>query len=79
MDRSSLTEALDRAGVPESWYMIDGERDESMCLMYEHPRWRVFYSERGLRSYEQLFSEEGDACSYLYDAMLRDLRRNGGV
>ena len=49
-----------------------GDREERYLLAKTPSGWSVYYWERGLRSGEQLFDSEGEACSHLLDLLFRD-------
>lgn len=62
MNKSELIIELKRLNFPEDSYCIDCNRDESLCLERKGGIWSIYYSERGLRTDEQLYSSESDAC-----------------
>jgi hypothetical protein len=79
MDRSSLREFLDRERVDPRAYGLDGvaglpveDREERYFLEELPSGWSVYYWERGLRSGEQSFDDEDEACRHLLDLILRD-------
>jgi hypothetical protein len=79
MDRSSLRKFLDREGIDPRAYGLDGpeglpveDREERYFLDETPAGWSVYYWERGVRSGEQLFDSEQEACSHLIDLLLRD-------
>jgi hypothetical protein len=79
MDRSSLREFLNRERIDPRSYGLDGpedlpveDREERYFMDVTPSGWSVYYWERGLRSGEQLFDSEDEACSYLLDLLLRD-------
>ena len=79
MDRASLREFLDREQIDPRSYGLDGaaglsaqDREERYFLEEAPSGWSVYYSERGLRSGEQSFDTEDDACRHLLDLLLRD-------
>lgn len=67
-----LRAALDRLSVPASAYSIGHDSNEAYCLTEEDDGWHVFYSERGRRNTEQVFSTEGDASAELKRRILSD-------
>lgn len=79
MDRSALRQFLDREQVDSRSYGLDGASDvsaqdrEERYFLEEGPSgWSVYYWERGLRSGEQSFGTEDEACNHLLDLLLRD-------
>ena len=79
MDRSALRQFLDREQVDPRSYGLDGasgvpvqDREERYFLEEGPPGWSVYYWERGLRSGEQFFDTEDEACSRVLDLLLRD-------
>jgi hypothetical protein len=59
-----LIEALHRAQVDPAYWSIGADRHEALCLVREHPGWRVFLSERGEHYEERTFLTEDAACAY---------------
>jgi hypothetical protein len=79
MNRSSLPEFLDREQIDPRSYGLDGasglpiqDREERYFLEEGPSGWSVYYWERGLRSGEQSFDTEDEACQHLLDLLLRD-------
>jgi len=79
MDRSSLRQFLDRERVAPRAYGLEGvsglpveDREERYFLEEVPSGWSVYYWERGLRSGEQSFDNEDEACRHLLDRLLRD-------
>ena len=75
---ADLKAAFDREGIdPRSYsftsdgigevYRIETSRDPKGA------RWHVYYAERGLRTGEQIFRSEAEACALLYEKITRDL------
>jgi len=63
MDKGKLKIMLDDLGVDSNSYSIDGEySNESLCLENKHGAWSIYYSERGLRTKEEFFKNEEEAC-----------------
>jgi hypothetical protein len=74
--REQLRSFLDRERVDPTSYALDGEvRDECYCLVHELTLWHVFYSERGLRTGEEGFITEEEACAHMLDLLIRDAPR----
>lgn len=67
MNITELTRHLEELGVPADYYFLNGERHESLCIVAEDSRWKVFLSERGLRYEERTFATEGEACDYFLE------------
>jgi len=67
-----LREMLRRRGVPDSVFSIGRDSNEAHCLIEESDGWHVFYSERGHRNAEQVFSAESDAAEELTRRVLAD-------
>lgn len=73
VNRTGLCELLDREGVDPDAYSVDGaRRNECLILEVEPGGWCVYYSERGLRSGEQHFDTEDEACEEMAQMLLRD-------
>lgn len=79
MDRSTLRQFLDREQVDPRSYGLDGasgvpvqDREERYFFEELPSGWSVYYWERGLRSGEQSFDTEDEACNRLLDLLLRD-------
>jgi hypothetical protein len=73
VNRDSLQELLAAEGVDPAAYSLDGDaKDETLCLEVSADGWTVHYSERGLRTGEQRFDTEADACDALARVLLAD-------
>ena len=72
MTISELHATLEVAGVHAGAYSLDGDENESYCLVEEAGSWHVFYSERGNRNNEAVFTDENNACRDLLERLLRD-------
>ncbi len=79
MDRSSLRQFLEREHIDPRSYGLEGasglpvrDREERYFLEQGPSGWSVYYWERGLRSGEQSFDTEDEACRHLLDLLLRD-------
>ncbi|MDR7189535.1 hypothetical protein J2Y46_002361 [Microbacterium sp. BE35] len=66
---------LRELGVPESVYIVGGERNETYCLVEEPDGWHVFYSERGNRNSERVFVSEPTAS----DELVRLVTNDGAI
>jgi hypothetical protein len=79
MDRASLRDLLNRERIDPRAYGLDGsaglpvaDREERYFMEETTSGWSVYYWERGLRSGEQVFGSEDEACRHLLDLLLRD-------
>lgn len=62
MDRTDLINILSLMNIPKDSYSINNISNESLCLIYEGMLWKIFYSERGLRTEERYYGSEEAAC-----------------
>lgn len=58
-DARTIVEA---AQVDPTYYSIDGERHEALCISWSGQTWKAFISERGSRREECTFATEDEAC-----------------
>jgi len=79
MDRSSLRQFLDLEKINPRSYGLEGpsglpvqDREERYFIEHSPSGWSVYYWERGLRSAEESFGTEDEACQHLLDLLLRD-------
>jgi len=80
MNRAELIAALEADGFSRDSYNVgDEEKTEVYTLKYDASgivgrpaSWSVFYSEKGLRTGEQVFQTEALACDYFLDLIRRD-------
>ncbi len=73
MDRESLKALLDAEDVDPAAYSLDGGLPFEAYVLERRPcDWVVYYSQRGMRSSEEAFEVEGDACARLLELILRD-------
>jgi len=72
MNVEELQDELHKRKVPETVYGIGCEQDESHCIVEESGLWHVFYSERGCRTFEEIFSHEPEACREFLSRILGD-------
>ena len=56
----------------DAYSLLSSPKDETYCLEYKFGQWSYFYSERGQRSGEKVFSNECEACIYFYDQITSD-------
>ena len=76
MNRNELKQILkDERVDPRGYSLIGGLPPEALCIAEEHGRWCCYYSEHGIRTGEQWFESEADACNYLL-SKLRSLPEN---
>jgi hypothetical protein len=68
---SDVQEIIEAARVDPSYYSLDGERHEALCLVPAGSTWHVFLSERGQRYEEHAFSTEDEACTYFLKRLFR--------
>jgi hypothetical protein len=73
MNVNELIIALNDLGIPPDYFSIlEGLKPDSIVLDHYHGIWKVFYfSERGQESDEHIFSNERDACLYIYNKFKR--------
>ena len=73
MNRAELVLAAQREHIrPDAYSLEGGLPPERLVLAIETDGWTVYYSERGLRSGEVHFETEGEACSHMFERLLRD-------
>lgn len=68
MKKNELADALKKAGIASMLYNLEstGRRDERFCLEYSDNAWTVYYSERGVRTTNEQFASEEEACQFLF-------------
>jgi hypothetical protein len=65
MDIKLLKKELSLSKISKNAYSVmENDKDESLCIHTSKNHWIVFYSERGLRTGEKIFTNENDACIY---------------
>lgn len=73
MNITDLINALRSSGIREDAYSVDSSpRDESLCLEVDGGTYRIYYSERGLRTGEAEYRSEDEACREFYRMLLED-------
>ena len=73
MDRERLRALLDAEDVDPAAYSLDGGLPFEAYVLERQPLgWAVYYSQRGLRSNEEPFTTEDEACARLLELVLRD-------
>jgi len=72
MDRRSLREFLNEAGVHPYAYDLDGHGvEDGLTLDVDGDEWRILYTERGQSSTYRRFATEDEACRFLADELMR--------
>jgi hypothetical protein len=68
MNLESITEWLDKIGVPDEVVSIDAEQDNAWCVLSDPDGdgYEVFWREQGNRYDWARFSSEHVACHYLF-------------
>lgn len=65
---------LKELGVPGVLYSLrGGAPSEKYCIQEKDGRWYTYYSERGERTNERIFSSEDEACEDLLRRLKREL------
>lgn len=72
MNTTEVQVALQTLGFPAAAYTIGMDRNETYCLVPSGAGWHVYYSERGNRNEERVFTVEDEACHDLLDRLHRD-------
>lgn len=74
MNTKELEEKLNNAHTRSDSYSLDGiPKDEALILEPSTGNgWRIYYSERGLRTSEKVFLTEEEACERFLEMVLRD-------
>ena len=67
--KNELRDALIEMGVPSILYNLDGygRKDERFCLEFTNNEWRVYFSERGIKTTNEKFSTEEEACRFIFE------------
>lgn len=71
MNKNELKGALIERGVPSMLYNLDGigRTDERFCLEFTNDEWRVYFSERGVKTTNEKFASEEEACRFIYEQL----------
>lgn len=71
MKKNELRDVLIEMGIPPILYNLDGNgrTDERFCLELINNEWRVYFSERGVKTTNEKFSSEEEACQFIYDQL----------
>ena len=73
MNKNDLQKILIQENFsPKAYSLEDEQKDEALCLRFEDGRWYVFYSERGLKTGQREFVDEGSACDFFLSEMRSD-------
>lgn len=71
MKKNELRDALIEMGIPSTLYNLDGSgrTDERFCLELVNNEWTVYFSERGVKTTNEKFPSEEEACKFIYDQL----------
>ena len=73
MNILELQKKLNEIGVRKSAYSLSGGLpNERYCIENSGRQWSVYYSERGQRTGEKIFTNESKACDYLLKELQSD-------
>lgn len=72
MNKQELKSILIEMGIPSSFYNLDntGRTDERFCLESINGEWRVYFCERGIRTTDESFASEEEACRFIYEQLV---------
>lgn len=72
MNIEILEKELKIAKVPDYVYNLTGKgkKDERLCLEKIKDKWSVYYLERGMKTTNEFFDSEDEACQFLYDQLM---------
>ena len=72
MKREELKRKLKQMRIPENLYNLDGigRRDERFCLEEIDNKWFVYFIERGVKTTNERFNSEEDACLFIYEQLV---------
>lgn len=71
MRLDDVREIVESARVDPTYFSLDGERHEALCVLAKGQQRQVFLSERGERYEEQTFDSEDAACVYFLKRLFR--------
>ncbi|GAB3946706.1 hypothetical protein GCM10028805_17660 [Spirosoma harenae] len=75
MNSQELANRLAQIGMPTDAYCLTGGLPhEAYCLNQTTAGWEVYYSERGSKTGLVLFTTEAEACLYLYQRLINEVR-----
>ena len=71
MKKGELKKTLIQNGVPEDLYNLDetGRNDERFCLEKRADKWHVYFMERGIKTTNEKFDSEEEACQFIYQQL----------
>lgn len=74
MKKEELKIQLQKYGVAEWLYNLDGKgrNDERYCLIRKEQKWNVYFSERGIKTTDELFESEDEACQFIYSKLTNE-------
>lgn len=70
----ALYETLERFHVPQRYYTLFDDRDESICLKYDFGEWSIYYSEINLKTDEIRTTDLAEACRICSTECLRTIQ-----
>ena len=72
MKKKELRKALRKMGVPSWEYNLNGKgrTDERLCMEFVNNEWQVYFIERGIKTTNESFVTEEDACQFVYKQFL---------
>lgn len=72
MTREMLEKELNIAGVPNYVYNLTGhgKKDDRLCMEKIKDKWSVYYLERGIKTTNELFDSEDEACQFIYNQLM---------
>ena len=75
MNLDDAREIVEAAQIDPTYYSLEGERHEALCIVAERSQWKVFLSERGARYEEIAFADEDRACVWFLRRLFQLARR----
>lgn len=72
MTREILEKKLKFAGVPDYTYNLTGKGKKMNVYAWKkiQDKWYVYYLERGIKTTNECFESEDDACQFLYAQLM---------
>lgn len=72
MKKRTLRKVLRKMGVPSWEYNLDGKgrKDERFCLEFVNNEWQVYFIERGIKTTNESFVSEEEACQFIYEQFI---------
>ena len=76
MNVAELKVELEKLGVPQNFYSINGFlTGDTHILNHVHTYWEYYYfDEKGCETGYRRFENENDACIYLYKILLEEMK-----